>query len=467
MKRLIPLVLLTVGVTGCSPAPTASSPTAQTPAAPTGVPAEPGGLVTPAAPSASAPTSDGAALPVTPGQTFQFENPLDGAVLTGDTLVSLRGLPAGASFTVTIDGGSGPREATLVAAGPGVMTWRLGDLPDGAYQLIANVTLPNQERGIARTHVRIFRRAAGGGGGATSGPPSPVNQPPLQPNAWTDLATLTLPQPRAEVGGGAVGNKFVVVGGFGSGATTTSDTFVFDATAGTWQTTTSMPTPRTALCSAVADGRIYAIGGMNDIFDPLPTVESYDPASDSWLQGADLPTSRFYAAAASLNDQLYVFGGIDDAWTDLTRTDRYDTQNDAWATAAPMPTARFGACAAALGNEVVVCGGTQGNSALKTVEAYKPATNTWRRLPDLPVHVAAGMAVSHGGRLYVFGGYDTAPLVTVWRYDPATNAWALHSVLQRDHIGGVAAAIGPKVYIAGGYNGIEAHDRFQVMTPLL
>jgi hypothetical protein len=355
------------------------------------------------------------------------------------------------------------------------MFWQLGDLADGPYNLVAHVRLPNGERGIARTHVRLYRRigggGGGGGGGGASGPPAPVTLPPLQPDAWADIPSagtpLVLPAARAEVGGGVIGDKFVVMGGFGTGSNATGDTFIYDATANAWLAPGSgMLTARTALCSAVADGRIFAIGGLDSIFDPVKAVESYDPLSDTWNQGADLPTGRFYATAAALNDQVYVFGGLDELWTEQGATAHYDPVADVWATVAPMPTPRYIACAAPLGDEVIVCGGAQGNTALKVVEAYKPSTNTWRRLPDLPVNVAAGMAVSHGGQLYVFGGYDSAPLVTVWRYDPATNAWALHSVLQRDHIGGVAAAIGTKIYIAGGYNGIDAHDRFQVMTPV-
>ena len=51
-------------------------------------------------------------------------------------------------------------------------------------------------------------------------------------------------------------------------------------------------------------------------------------------------------------------------------------------TPAAMPTARYSACAAALNDEIVVMGGAQGNAALRVVEAYKPATNAWRRLAD-------------------------------------------------------------------------------------
>jgi N-acetylneuraminic acid mutarotase len=471
MKRRLSAALALLGVAGCFPPPVTGSPAAvaSTVGAPVVGP-PPGSVGASVRPVATPPPgSDTVTLPVAPTQTFHFDQPLDGAVLTRDTPVTLRGLPGGATFTLTVDAGVGPQPATLVPLGPAQATWQLGGLPDGAYQLVADVGLPNGARGIARTHVRLFRRigavGGGGGGGGSSGPPAPVLQPPLQPDAWADLAAM--PQARAEVGGGAVGQQFVLFGGFGNGANVTSDAFVFDAVANTWQTAgNAMPTARTALCSAVAAGRVYALGGLDTIFDPLKVVESYDPVGDSWLQGADLPAERFYATAAVLHDEVYVFGGLDGGWAEMATADRYDPVADAWTAVAAMPTARYSACAAALNDEIVVMGGAQGNAALRVVEAYKPATNAWRRLADLPANVAAGMAVSHGGRLYVFGGYDTAPAVTVWRYEPGPNTWVLHSVLQRDHIGGVAAAIGTKVYIAGGYNGIDAHNRFQVMTPL-
>ncbi|MFM6962876.1 MAG: kelch repeat-containing protein, partial [Micrococcales bacterium] len=54
--------------------------------------------------------------------------------------------------------------------------------------------------------------------------------------------------------------------------------------------------------------------------------------------------------------------------------------------------------AAVVGSEIVVLGGfTADGGSSRRVDAYSPARDTWRRLPDLPVGVNHAMAIS--GRL--------------------------------------------------------------------
>ena len=86
----------------------------------------------------------------------------------------------------------------------------------------------------------------------------------------------------------------------------------------------------------------------------------------------------------------------------------------AWATAAPMPDARTEVAAAVVQAEIVLVGGlTEDGSPSARVDAYSPATDRWRRLPDLPapagVHHA--LAASDGRRLYVVGGTATRSAV--------------------------------------------------------
>ncbi|MBC7543982.1 MAG: hypothetical protein H7338_14750, partial [Candidatus Sericytochromatia bacterium] len=181
MRRLTAGVLATVWLSGCASAmvvttqPTTNS--ATTGAASPGAPesGRPPGM-TPATAPVSTPTPNASQPPVIPSQAFRFLTPRDGAVLTGDTVISLAGVPAGGTFTLTIDGGTGPQPATLEPMAAGQLLWRVASLPDAAYTLRADVTLPNGVAGIARSHVRLFRRpgVGGGGGGVTAGAPAPV-----------------------------------------------------------------------------------------------------------------------------------------------------------------------------------------------------------------------------------------------------------------------------------------------------
>jgi len=89
----------------------------------------------------------------------------------------------------------------------------------------------------------------------------------------------------------------------------------------------------------------------------------------------------------------------------------------AWEERAAMPLPRTEVAAATVGSEIVVLGGfTIDRGASTRVDAYSPARNSWRRLPDLPVGVHHAMAVGAGRRAYVLGGYTVAgvPLRSVF-----------------------------------------------------
>ena len=84
-----------------------------------------------------------------------------------------------------------------------------------------------------------------------------------------------------------------------------------------------------------------------------------------------------------------------------------------WTSGAPLPEPRTEVAGAALNGEIVVVGGfAASGSNTGRVDAYSPARDAWRRLPDLPVAVDHAAAASFSGRVYVVGGYgaDRRPL---------------------------------------------------------
>jgi non-specific serine/threonine protein kinase len=128
----------------------------------------------------------------------------------------------------------------------------------------------------------------------------------------------------------------------------------------------------------------------------------------------------------------------------------------AWATAAPMPDARTEVAAAVVQAEIVLVGGlTEDGSPSARVDAYSPATDRWRRLPDLPapagVHHA--LAASDGRRLYVVGGYGD-PLggggPTRSAYVLENGAWHTLPRLPEPRAAGGAAVLHGKLYVVGG-----------------
>jgi Kelch motif len=125
-----------------------------------------------------------------------------------------------------------------------------------------------------------------------------------------------------------------------------------------------------------------------------------------------------------------------------------------WEERAAMPLPRTEVAAATVGGEVVVLGGfTIDRGASARVDAYAPATNSWRRLPDLPVGVHHAMAVGAGGRAYVLGGYTVAgtPLRTAFVLE--RGRWrALPRMPQARAAAGAAFARG-RIVVAGGVTG--------------
>jgi len=123
----------------------------------------------------------------------------------------------------------------------------------------------------------------------------------------------------------------------------------------------------------------------------------------------------------------------------------------AWETRAPMPLPRTEVAAAPVGSEIVVLGGfTIDRGASTRVDAYSPARNTWRRLPDLPVGIHHATAVRAGGRLYVLGGYTAAgvPLRTVLVFE--RGAWRALPRMPFPRAAAGAGVAGGKIVVAGG-----------------
>ena len=123
-----------------------------------------------------------------------------------------------------------------------------------------------------------------------------------------------------------------------------------------------------------------------------------------------------------------------------------------WTTGTPLEAPRTEVAAATLRGEIVVAGGfvaSGGNS--RRVDAYSPAKDTWRRLPDLPVSVDHAAAASWRGRFFVVGGYgaDRQPLRVGYVFDG--TGWRLlpRPPDARAAAAAVATAAG-KLYVVGG-----------------
>jgi hypothetical protein len=144
-----------------------------------------------------------------------------------------------------------------------------------------------------------------------------------------------------------------------------------------------------------------------------------------------MPTARgFLAATTGPNGRIYAIGG--DTTGSLNTVEAYDPATNTWRSMAPMPTARGGLAVAtgsdgriyAMGGAALVGGVIR--TSLDTVEAYDPPTDTWSAVaPLLTPRNSPAAATGPDGRIYAVGGYDSSSLLylnSVEAYTPELAA---------------------------------------------
>lgn len=229
-------------------------------------------------------------------------------------------------------------------------------------------------------------------------------------NTWTEF--FDVPVALHHLGLVTLNSRLYVVGGYHeSGFISQGRLFEYDFRRGNWEAKRTMLTPRGAHVAVVFGGKIYAIGGANG-GSGVATNEVYDPATNQWTQLAPMPTAREHLAAAVIDSLIYVVGG---------RVSSF------------------------IGNLV----------NLPALEAYSPATNTWRTLPDMPTPRGGLAAAAMNGKLYVFGGeYFTSSGSGVFasneEYDPTTRTWRTMRPLPTPRHGMSAVTIGDTIFVIGG-----------------
>lgn len=122
-----------------------------------------------------------------------------------------------------------------------------------------------------------------------------------------------------------------------------------------------------------------------------------------------------------------------------------------WEARAALPIPRTEVAAATLGGEIVVFGGfTADGGASRRADAYSPARDTWRRLPDLPIGVHHAMAVAAGGKVYAIGGYTTTGATLRAAFVLDRGAWRSIPRMPFPRAAAGAGAVGGKIVVAGG-----------------
>lgn len=171
---------------------------------------------------------------------------------------------------------------------------------------------------------------------------------------------------------------------------------------------------------------IIAAYGHDPFVGDTNTTRIYDIDADSWSAGppAPLPPRAELAYGDTTHGGMfYAIGGRGCATPTgvCDNLEQYDPAAASWTTLAPMPTARAGLAAAVVGNAIYAIGGRTATGGpcsqwppftteLATVERYDIDHGVWTTVASLPSPRSDLGAIAHGGKIYVFGGCQIAPM---------------------------------------------------------
>lgn len=209
--------------------------------------------------------------------------------------------------------------------------------------------------------------------------------------------------------------------------------------------------------------------GFDGALGDTNATRIYDIDADTWSAGTPAPLPvRSEGTAVTKGGRFYAIGGRSVGV--LADVDRYRPATDTWVSLPDMPTARAGLGAAVVGRAIYVIGGRDSpggpcsqapGGELATVERFDIPTQTWSTVASLPSARSDLAAVAHGGRIYVFGGcvreadFSITFLDDVDVYNPRTDTW---STAPADMPTARAAMYGAgrkggRIYVIGGWAG--------------
>lgn len=182
----------------------------------------------------------------------------------------------------------------------------------------------------------------------------------------------------------------------------------------------------------------------------MPVAGIAAAAAAAWLVGTPLSEPRTEVAAAPLRGRIVVVGGFLASGGNSRRVDAYDTGTDSWSRLPDLPVSVDHAAAASWRGRVVVVGGF-GADRRPLRAAFLYDGSRWRRLPAPPEErAAAAAATTSDERLWLVGGRTRSGLATAMLVlDLRTFRWSSRpGPRPREHL--AATALGGRVYAIGG-----------------
>jgi len=195
-------------------------------------------------------------------------------------------------------------------------------------------------------------------------------------------------------------------------------------------------------------------------------------AEGIWATRADMPTRRWELGTCVVDGKIYAIGGASGYGTKALRTvEAYDPATDTWTTKSEMPTARQALSTSVVNGKIYAIGGgassNTGAKTFSTVEEYDPATDTWTTKSEMPTARGWHSAGVVDGKIYVIGGSPSlwfTPVFTMEVYEPATDSWTQKGNVPCAMSTSFASVVDGKIYSFGGYVCGRRVDEYDPVT---
>jgi outer membrane protein assembly factor BamB len=244
--------------------------------------------------------------------------------------------------------------------------------------------------------------------------------------------------------------KLVVLGGIGSGGSTTDGVDLLDPATGSLSSQGPLPQATHDAAGAMLGGRVLVIGGGSAAASPSTQIET----GRNTVTGAALAQARADASAVTVGHSVYVVGGYDGSAMDAEVVATTDGRRYRPVAALPVPV-RYPAIAA-LGSRIYVFGGLLGNGhPTRAVQLVDPKARTARVVGRLPVPLDGAAAGVLDGTIYLAGGRRTAvrPTTAVYAFDPHGSTFLRAGTLRVAVANAGAAVSRGRLWIVGGETG--------------
>lgn len=270
-----------------------------------------------------------------------------------------------------------------------------------------------------------------------------------------------------------LGGKIYVLGGFNGGVGVTDAVQVFDVATCEWSFGAKLPVPAHHLNAAVLGDTIYVAGVLlGSDFTPSGDTWSWAPAREAgWtvLPSMPLGTERGAAVAGAIGDKIYVAGGL--RGESVTDVSAYDVVQKTWSELLPpLPTARDHSCGAVVDGKLYAIGGRR-TGLSSAVYEYTPGGSWQTRAPMITrrAGIACGLV---GGEIIAMGGEGNPDAALgvfpqVEAYAPATDTWRSLEPMKTPRHGMGAASSRGKIYVPGGATreGFGASAKLEILSP--